>query len=111
MPAKGLTTQKLTTIYNASCWHPGNWLPWIWAIKNYRRKIAKINPKSTKSNEKFVLSARIIFWLPSFLNFFPKYDICIHVLGRPTGLHFHGFRGQHDHHLHGGHGLQITQVC
>ena len=31
-----------------------------------RRKIAKINPKS---KEKFALSARIIFWLPSFLKF------------------------------------------
>ena len=34
-----------------------------------RRKIAKINPKS---KEKFALSARIIFWLRSFLIFFPS---------------------------------------
>ena len=33
-----------------------------------RRKIAKINPKS---KEKFALSARISFWSPSFLKFFP----------------------------------------
>ena len=31
-------------------------------------KIAKISPKS---KGKFALSARIIFWLPSFLKFFP----------------------------------------
>ena len=37
------------------------------ARRQKRRKIAKIN---TKSKEKFALSARIIFWLPSFLIFF-----------------------------------------
>ena len=42
-----------------------------------RRQIAKINPKSKK---KFALSARIFFWFPSFLKFFPgMIYIYIHI--------------------------------
>ena len=44
-----------------------------------RRKIAKIN---SKSKENFALSARIIFWLPSFLKFFPS---MVHIQNHSAG--------------------------
>ena len=43
-----------------------------------RCKTAKINPKS---KETFALSARLIFWLPSFLKFFPGM-MYIHIIMR-----------------------------
>ena len=45
-----------------------------------RRKISKISPKSGGN---FTLSARIIFWLPSFLKIFPgMMCVCVYVCAR-----------------------------